>query len=81
MLLGNQYGLAQCGLAPTSGTTTINLTYPLINNYYTRAFSAGNSIRSYQVIRVPRYYNLIINASSSITAAAWNGSSGGVVEI
>ena len=61
--------------------TTINLTYPLINNYYTRAFSAGNSIRSYQVIRVPRYYNLIINAASSITAAAWNGSSGGVVVV
>lgn len=61
--------------------TTINLTYPLINNYYTRAFSAGNSIRSYQVIRVPRYYNLVINASSSITAAAWNGTSGGVIVV
>ena len=61
--------------------STINLTYPLINNYYTRAFSAGNSIRRYQVIRVPRYYNLTINASSSITAAPWNGSSGGVVVV
>jgi len=61
--------------------TTINLTYPLINNYYTRAFSAGNSIRSYQVIRVPRYFNLTINASSSITAAPWNGSSGGVLVV
>lgn len=61
--------------------STINLTYPLINNYYTRAFSAGNSIRSYQVIRVPRYYNLTINASSSISAAPWNGSSGGVVVV
>lgn len=61
--------------------STINLTYPLINNYYTRAFSAGNSIRSYQVIRVPRYYNLTINASSSITAASWDGSSGGVIVV
>jgi hypothetical protein len=61
--------------------STINLTYPLVNNYYTRAFSAGNSIRSYQVIRVPRYYNLTINASSSISAAPWNGSSGGVVVV
>lgn len=61
--------------------STINLTYPLINNYFTRAFSAGNSIRSYQVIRVPRYYNLTINAASSITAAPWNGSSGGVVVV
>lgn len=61
--------------------STINLTYPLINNYYTRAFSAGNSIRSYQVIRVPRYYDLTINAASSITAAPWNGSSGGVVVV
>ncbi len=33
------------------------------------------------MVRVPRYYNLTINASSSITAAPWNGSSGGVVVV
>lgn len=77
-LYAGQYEYAN--VASVAGTT-INLTYPLINNYYTRTFSAGNSIRSYQVIRVPRYYNLTINASSSITAAPWNGSSGGVVVV
>ncbi|HYE53946.1 MAG TPA: hypothetical protein VD996_03855, partial [Chitinophagaceae bacterium] len=58
---------------------TVNLAYSLVNNYYTRAFSAGNSIRSYQVIRVPRYYNLTIDAAGSVTAPAWNGSTGGIV--
>ncbi len=34
-----------------------------------------------QVIRVPRYSSLTINASTSITCDAWNGSTGGVVAI
>ncbi len=61
--------------------STINLTYSLANSYYTRAFASTTSIQSYQVIRIPRYYDLTINASSSITATPWNGSSGGVVVI
>ncbi len=64
-----------------NGSGVVNFTYSLANNYYTRAYSATTGIRTYQVIRVPRYYDLTINASSSITAPTWNGSSGGVVVI
>lgn len=57
----------------------VNFTYSLANNYYTRAFTATTGTRRYQVIRIPRYYNLTINAAASITAPAWNGNSGGIV--
>jgi Secretion system C-terminal sorting domain len=57
----------------------VTLSYPLANSYFTRAFTSTNAIESYQVIRVPRYYDLKINASKSVTAPAWNGLTGGVV--
>jgi hypothetical protein len=59
--------------------STINFTYTLANNYYTQAYGSSTPTRTYQVIRVPRYYNLTINAGASVTAPAWNGSTGGVV--
>lgn len=60
--------------------STINVTVALSNTYYNRAYTSTNSIQTFQAIRIPRYYNLIINASpASITAPAWNGSTGGVV--
>jgi hypothetical protein len=62
-----------------SGTGVINFTYTLANNYYTRSYTATTGIRSYQVIRVPRYYDLTINNNKSITPPDWNGSTGGVV--
>lgn len=34
-----------------------------------------------QVIRVPRYSTLTVNSGASITAPAWNGSTGGIVAI
>ncbi|THU38385.1 T9SS type A sorting domain-containing protein [Niastella caeni] len=62
-----------------SGTGDITFSYTLANNYYTQAYSASTGIRTYQVIRVPRYYDLTINAGGSITAPTWNGSTGGVI--
>lgn len=59
--------------------STITFTYSLANNYFTRNFSGANGIRRYQVIRIPRYFNLTINAASSVNAPAWNGSTGGMV--
>lgn len=59
----------------------ITFSYGLAKNYYTQNFTAGNTIRRYQVIRIPRYYNFTINAASSVTAPAWNGSTGGVIAI
>lgn len=58
--------------------STINLTYSLANSYYTQAYGSGASVRAYQVVRVPRYNNLTVNAAASVTAPAWNGSTGGV---
>ncbi|MBS1655491.1 MAG: hypothetical protein JSU05_11640, partial [Bacteroidetes bacterium] len=66
-------------VASVSGST-INLSYSLANNYYTRAFASG-AIRTYQVIRIPRNYNFTISASGSVTCPAWNGSTGGVIVV
>jgi MYXO-CTERM domain-containing protein len=49
---------------------TLNLTAPLVNSY------AGNVT---QVIRVREHTSVTINAPGSITAPAWDGSTGGVV--
>lgn len=54
-------------------TTSIELTCALSNSY-----TASGRV---QVIRVPRYNNLIISAPASLTAPAWNGINGGVVVI
>lgn len=60
--------------------STINLSYSLANNYYTRAFASGG-VRNYQVIRIPRYYNFTITAAGSVVCPSWNGSTGGIVAI
>jgi hypothetical protein len=57
--------------------STINLAFSLTNNYYNRDFGASG-IQRYQVIRVPRNYNLTIDGTGSVTAPTWNGSTGGV---
>ena len=55
---------------------TINLSPcgPFLQRSYT---SAGRV----QVIRVPQYSTLTINAGASITAPAWNGTTGGIVAL
>ena len=55
---------------------TINLSPcgPFLQRSYT---SAGHV----QVIRVPQYTTLTINAGASISAPAWNGTTGGVVAV
>jgi hypothetical protein len=62
---------------------TLTLQYPLSNNYYTTSFSAASmtGIQSYQVVRIPRYYNLIINSGSIVTCPYWNGATGGIVAL
>ena len=47
-----------------SGTNTINLQCPLINNYDI----SGNV----QIIRIPRFENLSLPSNTSITCTAWN---------
>ena len=50
--------------------STINLTEPLLYSY------AANAT---QVIRVPEYTTVTINATRNITCPAWNGQTGGIV--
>ncbi len=57
-----------------SGSTTIDLSCPLLNNYL------ADSGRT-QVVRVPRYSSLTINAGGVLAAQAWNGVDGGVCVI
>ncbi len=54
-----------------AGTTTINLMCPLSNLY-----TASGHV---QIVRVPRFINLTLNANMSAVPALWNGTTGGVV--
>ena len=63
------YEYAEVTSVPNS--STINIRCGLQNNY-----SSNNKV---QVIRVPRYDNLIVN--NEITAPSWNGTLGGIVAI
>lgn len=56
-----------------SGANTISLMCPLSNNY-----SISGHV---QVVRVPRYTNLTLNANTSIVPSLWNGNTGGVVAV
>jgi hypothetical protein len=67
-------------VAGVSGST-LTFSYVLANSYFNRDFSGANSIQRYEVIRVPRYYDIKIKSGASVTCPAWNGSTGGVVVI
>ncbi len=58
-------------VAAVPNNTTIVLNCPL-----TYSYDANGKV---QVIRVPRYNNFTVNSGASVTAPAWNGSTGGVV--
>lgn len=60
-------------VAAVPNGTTIQLNCPLQYSY-----TAAGKV---QVIRVPRYNNFTINNGASVTAPAWNGSTGGIVAI
>jgi hypothetical protein len=60
-------------------TGVVTFLYPLANNYYTRTYGTTTGKQAYQLVRVPRYYDLTINPGRSIIAPAWNGSTGGVI--
>ena len=72
------YEYASVALTYLSGST-IPLTAPLTNGYRTAAATASAGQRRFQVIRVPQYSAATLSASTALTAASWNGSTGGVV--
>ena len=53
--------------------TSIQLQCGLKNNY-----TASGHV---QIVRIPRYDNLTVNAGSSIVPTAWNGTTGGIVAL
>ncbi|MBM3423918.1 MAG: hypothetical protein FJY06_00305 [Bacteroidetes bacterium] len=57
----------------TGGANGITLLCPLVNNY--------TSLGRVQIVRVPRFVNLTVNANTSIIPTPWNGSTGGVVAL
>jgi len=70
--LGNAGNYELVEVASIAGNT-VTLTCGLKNAYSV----AGNV----QVVRVPQYTTLTVNAGASITAPAWNGTIGGVVAV
>ena len=51
----------------------------LINSYTRAARTTTRGVSSYQVIRVPQYYNATI--TGTVTAIPWDGISGGIVAL
>lgn len=60
---------------------TIYLGGTLKNSYTVSAATATAGQYTFQVVRVARYLNLIINAGASVTCPSWDGSSGGIIAI
>ncbi|MHA4808928.1 T9SS type A sorting domain-containing protein [Flavitalea flava] len=71
-----EYVVAASAVALTGGVRTLTLQSALVNSYQSSAYGA-NGQYTFQVIRVPVYYNLTLGAT--ITPPAWNGATGGVV--
>ncbi|HEY4111750.1 MAG TPA: hypothetical protein VGM48_22185, partial [Puia sp.] len=75
LLAGNmEYVIAVNSVPLTGGTLQLGL--PTQKAYKNAAYGTTGQY-TYQIIRVPTYYNLTLN--STITAPRWNGSSGGVI--
>ena len=62
--------VAISGLGPGAG---------LVNSYVSAAATATAGVRTFQVVRVPQYTTA--TTSSTLTAGAWNGSTGGVLAL
>ena len=75
LLAGNmEYVVATNAVSLAGGT--LSLQAPTVNQYKNAAFAA-NGQYTYQVIRVPTYYNLTLGAT--VIAPYWNGATGGVI--
>ncbi len=77
-----EFARATNGVATTGGTLQLATASGGLLNSYAHANAdliGGRGQRRYQVIRVPQYANATLGAS--LTAAAWDGSRGGVLAI
>jgi len=71
-----EYVIAQNAVGDAGGV--LNTTSGLANSYSTAAFGAQGQVR-FQVVRVPQYSSATLGGT--VTAPAWNGSSGGVAAL
>lgn len=72
-----EYARATNSVALTGGTVTLSA--PILNTYTTGQAGTTAPRRRFMVIRVPEYRNLTL--TGSLTAPAWNGSTGGIVAV
>lgn len=73
--LAGNYEYVRAGAATTA--TSIDLTGSALANTYVQDAITATNRRTFQVIRVPQYSSLTLNAP--ITSTYWDGSTGGVV--
>lgn len=77
LFAGNMEFVIASNAVPLSGGT-LNLTSGIVNSYANAAYGTYGQY-TYQIIRVPSYYN--IKLTGAINTPLWNGSTGGVVVI
>jgi hypothetical protein len=75
LFAGNMEYIIATNSVPLAGGTLM-LQTSTVNNYKKAVFGTDGQY-TYQVIRVPVYYNLILNAD--ITPPSWDGATGGVI--
>lgn len=75
LLAGTMEYVVASGNVPLTGGT-LNLTTGLVNSYQIAA-AGSNGQYTFQVIRVPVYYDLLL--TGTITAPRWDGTEGGVI--
>ncbi len=72
-------GPAVAGVVPIAGAGTGG---GLVNTYVnSRVVDASHGHRTFQIVRVPQYTNLEVDAGGSVTALEYNGATGGVVAV
>jgi hypothetical protein len=76
LMAGNmEYVVANNNLTTAGGILTLKS--GLVNSYQNSAYTATSGQYRYQIVRVPVYHTLQLNAT--ITVPSWNGTSGGVL--
>ena len=69
-------GPVSAGSVPVAG---LGVGGGLLNSFISAAATSTSGVRTFQVVRVPQYTTA--TTSSTLTAAAWNGSTGGVLAL
>ena len=69
-------GPVAAGSVPIAG---VGVGGGLLNSYVSAAATSTSGVRTFQVVRVPQYTTA--TTSSTLTAAAWNGSTGGILAV